>query len=172
MNWTGIALIGAGVVGLYLAWPMIQKQLDKKGSADITKQYGDATGATPNLGASLITGTGFGLAEASPEEIAAAQGPAPKASPHVPSYKYPPIRPASRGRISSRFPKGGVGNCHFPNPGTVCWNSTCIPFNAKSSDASSVSGRQTLCSRARSKYLAQNVGSKSLSYVGQRIGVA
>jgi len=171
MNWTGIALIGAGVVGLYLAWPTIQGWLNKKSSADITKQYTDATGATPNLGASLITGTGFGLAEASPEEIAAAQGPAP----HVPSYKYPPIRPAPmrKGVLRSRFPKGaGGGNCHFPNPGSVCWNSTCMPFNAKSSDASSVSGRQTLCSRARSKYMAQHVGSKSLSYVGQNIGVA
>src|SRR5690348_8473136 len=46
------------------------------------------------------------------------------------------------GQLSSRFPKGGVGNCHYPSPGTVCWNSTCMPFNAKSSDASSVSGRQ------------------------------
>jgi hypothetical protein len=186
-----IILIGVGLVGLYLAWPTIQGWLNKKKSGDIVQQYGDATGATPNLGGALITGTGFGLAEASPEEIAAAQGPAPKpakaatrskGSVSSTRNKFPPIRPASG---SSKFPpirpsnrpRGNGGTCSFPNPTTVCWNgangtNSCSGFNAKSSDASSVSGRQTLCARAQSKYLAQHISHKSLSYVGQRIGVA
>lgn len=91
--------------------------------------------------------------------------------------------PAPRGRAAAPAPKGqlrsrfGGGGCNFVSPTQVCWQgangtSSCTQFNAKSSDASSVSGRQTLCQRVQAKYLAQHRGSQSLSYVGQRIGVA
>jgi hypothetical protein len=150
-------LLGGGLVALFLAWPYISKKL---------ANIGPAVPQTP------------------PPQIVPEIDPAQPLTFRHTSVRGKtsalPDRPAGFrrssvqhvGQLSSRFPKGGVGNCHYPSPGTVCWNSTCIPFNAKSSDASSVSGRQTLCSRARSKYMAQNVGSKSLSYVGQRIGMA
>ena len=151
MNWMNIAVIGGvALVGIFVVLPMLKG----KGGPNIPP---------PQIVPEIDPVKPLTFRHTSVQHVG-------QISPRFfgdPSYKAPP-----KARISSRFPKGGVGNCHYPSPGSVCWNSTCMPFNAKSSDASSVSGRQTLCSRARSKYLAQNVGSKSLSYVGQRIGMA
>lgn len=111
---------------------------------------------------------------------ATVQGPS---QPMMPSgFRHSSVQGRSAPSMPSGFRRSGVkaagsqGNCQFTSPSTVCWagtaGNTCSQFNSKSSDATSVSGRQTLCSRVRAKHLAQHKGSQSLSYVGQRIGVA
>ena len=163
MNWQNIAIIGAVGIGAIILWPQIQNIFAKKGALDIPApqnvpelsqtpiQFRHTTVSGPSAPS---TSSGFRRARV--------QG---RSAPSVPSA------PSGFRRSSVRGAATG-GNCRFTSGSTVCWNNVCTTFNPKSSDASSVSGRQTLCARVRAKYLAQNRGSQGLSYVGMNIGVA
>lgn len=163
MNWQNIAILGAAGLGLWYFWPEIQKLLPKTGAPEIpppqnvpelggTTQFRHTTVSGPSAPS---TSSGFRRARV--------QG---RSAPSVPSA------PSGFRRSSVRGAATAGGNCRFTSGSTVCWNNVCTTFNPKSSDASSVSGRQTLCARVRAKYLAQNRGSVGLSYVGMNIGVA
>ena len=165
MALNNIVLLGAGLVALVLAWPYISKKLaNLPGASDMP------VANVPELGGQVQY------------RHTTVQGPS---APSMPSgFRHASVKGSGRSAPSmpSGFRRSGVkaagtqGNCQFTGPSTVCWASggatTCNTFNAKSSDVTSVSGRQTLCSRVRAKHLAQHKGSQSLSYVGQRIGVA
>jgi hypothetical protein len=82
-----------------------------------------------------------------------------------------------RGAVLNRLPGGssaaGGGNCSISG-NKACWTSlgqqTCTTFNPSSS-TNTPSGRNTLCSRVRAKFLSTTQSNVALAYVGSRISV-
>jgi hypothetical protein len=175
MNWGTIAIIGAVLIGGYIVFTKAVPGGIKSLGPTIAGLGGEDN-AAQHLSARLQAGNIKPIVPAGGGGREMGQV-SSRFSPGMGKYTIPNA-PTRKGKISSRFPKtaGTQGNCQFTSPTTVCWASggfnTCNTFNAKSSDSTSVSGRQTLCSRVRAKFMAQHTGSQSLSYVGQRIGVA